>query len=166
MNTILIPLALFCISAVLQNEIAQVKKTIQKNGMLVTWFYSNDRIHFDLSAPTTGWITVGFNEREELSGAYLLITRIYGSHPQLVEHVVYAPGDYKPIEDTLPAVADVEGNESSKQSWVHFSLPITSTSDHAKTLQKGQHVHMILAYSNSDDFQHHSVMRTAIRVRL
>lgn len=166
MNTLVIPLALFCLTAIIQKEHRQTKRMVEKKGMTVSWQHSNERIYFEMTAPTTGWVTVGFNETQALDGAYLIMARVYGSQTEVVEHKVISPGDYRPITNSIPSLADIAGAEYPSRSWIRFSLPIISKATDGKDLEKGKKISMILAYSTSDDFQHHSIMRTAVWVSL
>lgn len=36
-------------------------RTISMHDMKVSWFYQEDRIFFELTAPTKGWVTIGSN---------------------------------------------------------------------------------------------------------
>jgi len=170
MNTLITLFTLFTLlgfTVVLQKPASQLEKTIQKNGMSVTWYHLEDRIFFELEAPTSGWLTIGFNETNELTGAYLIMTRVYSTLPDVVEHHVISPGNYKPIEKlNINQIADVEGEEIFNLSRIRFSLKADTQSNFRKSLIKGTYINMIMAYSRSDDFQHHSVMRTTVRVLL
>ncbi|WP_456459487.1 DOMON domain-containing protein [Reichenbachiella sp.] len=165
MDSIILSLTFISILITFQ-DVQKKSKRIEQNGMAVTWFFTNQRVHFEVSAPTTGWVTVGFNETNSLNGAYLLMSRVYDSCPEVVEHTVLSHGVYRPIEEVLTSVADVEGIENMIASRIQFSLPTSNYAKHAKMLEEGQQIYMTLAYSESDDFQHHSIMRTTVQVQL
>lgn len=163
-TTLLFLLAAYSSLIIQENE----KKTIQKNGMTVSWYYSQDRIFFEMNAPTNGWITIGFNTSSGTKDAYLLMGNIQQDRTELVEHYTLNPGNYKPIT-TLNAkaqVKDIEGEEIGKQTTLQFSLPIKAFSQYQKDLKPGLEYNMILAYSREDDFQHHSMMRTSLPIKL
>lgn len=147
-----------------QNEL----KTITKNQMTVSWHFEGDRIYFEISAPTTGWVTIGFNTETGISGAYLLMGNIINSKVNLVEHYTKSPGNYSPISKlgAKSQIEDLEGLQQSRKSVIKFSLPTTSLSRYQKDLSEGKDYYMIMAYSQEDDFQHHSIMRTAVNIKL
>lgn len=144
------------------------KKSINTNQMSASWHFEDKRIFFEMSAPTSGWLTIGFNTNDNLKGAYLLMGHIVDGQTTVVEYFVNKPGDYNPIDSyaAVPQVLHVEGSEKGKETIIKFSLPIKSKSDFQKNLNEGQSYTMILAYSQEKDFQHHSSMRTSVEVIL
>ncbi len=147
---------------------AQQAKTITKNKMTVRWYYESNRIYFEMIAPTTGWVTIGFNTKVGTTGAYLLMGNIINSKVNLVEHYTKSPGDYSPISrfGANPQVENVEGIQQARKTTIRFSLPTASLSKYQKNLSEGKEYYMIMAYSQEDDFQHHSIMRTSVNVKL
>ena len=147
-----------------ENEV----KTLIKNEMTVSWYFKNDRIYFEMSAPTDGWVTIGFNTKTGITGAYLLMGNVINNKVTLVEHYTKSPGNYSPISrfGANPQVENAEGIEQSRKTIIKFSLPTTSSSKYQKDLSEGKEYYMIMAYSQEDDFQHHSIMRTSVNVKL
>ena len=93
-----------------------------------------------MTAPTTGWLTIGINEKDQISGAYLLMGRVVFKTAELVEHVTLSPGNYKPITSLgeKQLVKDISGTELSSTTSIAFSLPVTSTMKYHKNLSKGK----------------------------
>lgn len=146
----------------------QKEKVVFKNKMQVSWQYQKNRIFFEMSAPTDGWVTIGFNTTKNMTGAYLLMGRVKNTKAEIVEHFTISQGNYKPVQ-SLGAqiqVDDVEGIQKEKNTLLSFSLPVEANSEYQKNLSEGNKYVMILAYSLADDFQHHSIMRTSINVKL
>ncbi len=141
---------------------------VTKNEMLVRWSYQGELIQFELSAPTKGWLAIGFNEKPTLSGAYLLMGRITKSGAELTEHYTISHGNYQSIESLggEASVYEVSGKEVLGKSTVKFSIPINQQDLFRKDLSKGSTYQLIMAFSQADDFQHHSIMRTSIEVVL
>lgn len=148
--------------------VARSNKKISKNGMQVSWKFSNSQIHFQMEAPTTGWLAIGFNTQENMTGTYLLMGKVENNQVTLVEHYTSSPGNYKPLTayNVTTSVASIKGMESIHKTNVKFSLPIHPKNKYARELGEGNSYIMTLAFSQSDDFQHHSIMRTAINVKL
>ncbi len=143
-------------------------KTVSKNEMKVSWYYKNDSIFFEMSAPTDGWVTIGFNDSSEITGTYLIMGNVINGKPNVVEHYTLSPGNYKSLSDLgeKPHVGNIMGDENSGITTLKFSLPITPKSKYHRDLTEGNAYTMTIAYSLEDDFQHHSVMRTSINVKL
>jgi len=147
---------------------SQKVKTLSKNGMRVQWYYENNKVFFEMSAPTNGWVTIGFNTSKNMADAYLLMGRIINDKAEIVEHYTSGPGSYRPIESLggETKVANIEGVQEDSHTLLRFSLPVLATDTYRKNLFQGKEYVMTLAYSQEDDFQHHSIMRTAIHVEL
>jgi len=86
--------------------------------MKVSWSFVNDRIYFEMSLPTDGWVTIGFNTHTGTKGAYLLMGNVVNGKPNLVEHYTLNPGNYKPIKSLgeTTQVRDVEGAGELKKN--------------------------------------------------
>ncbi|PCE66630.1 DOMON domain-containing protein [Sediminicola luteus] len=143
-------------------------KSVQVKNMTVHWSHETERVNFVIQAPTQGWVAIGFNEKPGLSGTYLLMGRINGHKVEIVEHFTLRPGDYRPLT-TFGApisVSETAGHENEKLSTVRFSLPHQPKSPYQKNLKPGKSYHLLLAYSQEDDFKHHSIMRTSIQITL
>lgn len=147
---------------------AQTDNQIEKNGMKVSWRVSNDSIYFTMSAPTTGWIAIGFNESSSLTGTYLIMGRMRKGSPEVVEHYTLQPGSYRPISElgTTPTTTIISGSQTRLHTRIEFSIPARKVSKHHKNLLGEDYQNMLMAFSRHDDFQHHSVMRTSAKVRI
>lgn len=143
-------------------------QTIEKNKMKVSWEIYNNQIHFQIQAPTRGWLAIGFNENESLSNAYLLMGRIKNGKAEIVEHYVSQPGSYQPILEygIENQILSVSGLENETQTQLSFSIPTAAVSQYHKNLFAGTLWTLIIAYSLEDDFQHHSTMRTSTKIQL
>jgi hypothetical protein len=143
-------------------------REVEKNGMLMRWYYQHDSIHLEVRAPTRGWVTVGFNEKESMSGAYLLMGRVRNGRAEVVEHYTHSSGNYQPIttlgESSL--ISTVEGEELDHTTVIRYAIPIHPPTRYRKDLAPGNSYFMTLAFSREDDFQHHSMMRTSVNVTL
>ncbi|MFT5819377.1 MAG: hypothetical protein ACI8ZM_000600 [Crocinitomix sp.] len=159
---------LIILSLIVYSDQSNWDKEINKNEMSVSWKYKEDRVHFEMAAPTTGWVTIGFNTTAGMSKAYLLMGRVVKGNAEVVEHCTSSPGNYKTITalGAQSSVKNISGTEADKQTTLQFSLPVQAKNKFARHLTKGTEYVMTLAYSREDDFQHHSTMRTSINVKL
>ncbi|MDN5214777.1 DOMON domain-containing protein [Fulvivirgaceae bacterium BMA12] len=143
-------------------------KTITKNNMTVSWEYKNDRIHFAMKAPAEGWVAIGFNTEENITGTYLLMGNVIAGVPDVIEYYTINPGNYRPVTALggKSGVDHVAGEEYNGNTSLKFSLPLRSKTGYGRLLTEGTSYVMVLAYSLEDDFQHHSIMRTSIKIKL
>ncbi|WP_339709842.1 DOMON domain-containing protein [uncultured Kriegella sp.] len=166
MRTLLLTFLLANVSILLMGQ--EKLHTIKKNGMEVQWHREKDKIRFKMTAPTTGWVTIGFNEFNVIIGAYLLMGRVRQNETEVVEHFTIGPGNYVPIKtlDDKILVSEVSGVEAKSVTTILFSVAVSSTCTYQKDLAAGTPYWMTLAYSLEDDYQHHSMMRTSVRIKL
>lgn len=143
-------------------------KEVQKNNMTVRWKMGKEHIYFEMEAPTDGWVTIGFNETTSLAGTYLLMGRIRNGKAEVVEHYTKSPGSYKPITNYgIPSqTIGVLGTEKGNATSLKFSIPIKKASKYHKQLAPDTNWVLLMAYSLDDDFQHHSIMRTSVEIKL
>ena len=139
-----------------------------KNGMTVQWQHEHSFVRFALSAPTHGWLAIGFNENSDLSGTYLIMARVRDGFVQITEHKVLQPGKYLPVMELggKAMIFDCQGQETADSTIISFCIPTGLYGACQKDLSSGLPYHFTMAYSRSDDFQHHSVMRTSERMAL
>ncbi|MFY0607315.1 MAG: hypothetical protein JXR10_11395 [Cyclobacteriaceae bacterium] len=151
------------------NPKAQAKnQTITKNEMTVSWTFESDFISFEISAPTTGWVAIGFNETNDLTVTYLVMGSITADQVKIQEHYVFGPGNYRSYKtlNEPESVTGISGNHSGENTTLRFSLPTTSFYQYTKQLKPGKEYTMLMAFSQEKAFQHHSIMRTSINVKL
>ncbi len=143
-------------------------KVVKKNGMIVQWYYANNRIHLEMEAPTDGWVAIGFHEEASLTGAYLIMGAVVQGAVTVAEHYTHRLGSYQSIKslDGTDWVEMPDGDETAQKTRIAFSLPLRSPDSYRKSLQPGQSYRLTLAYSQEDDFQHHSMMRISLPVTL
>ena len=143
-------------------------KEVSKNNMTVKWKIEREIIFFEMEAPTDGWIAIGFNETASLAGTYLLMGRVTNGKAELVEHYTAQPGSYKPITQygITGQTTHISGTESGNITRLKFAVPVTTASKYHKTLLPDTEWTLLMAYSLDDDFQHHSIMRTSVAIKL
>ncbi len=144
------------------------ERKIAKNKMTVSWHFNMNRIHFELSAPTNGWVAIGFNAQMGITNTYLLMGNVINDRPNVEEYFTLKPGDYQSLKSLgiSNEVKNIAGYENNNNTYLQFSLPIKAQSKYQRDLSTGKDYVMLIAYSQEDDFQHHSIMRTSINVKL
>ena len=143
-------------------------QSITQNGMTVSWSFDKENIVIEMEAPTQGWIAIGFNETSELTNTYLIMGAVTNGKAEVKEHHVFKPGDYQSFEaiGEPESITEVSGSQTSHSTSIQFSLPTSSFFQYSKTLKPNTEITMLIAYSQKRDFQHHSIMRTSINVKL
>ena len=144
-------------------------REVRKNGMTFRWAFEGDRLQCQLEAPAQGWLAVGFNPKSGLTETSLIMGAVHADgRTRIEDHWIIAPGFHRPVTELeqSSALADVKGWQNAKGSSVSFSLPLKAASKFHHDLTIGDSYHLLLAYSRSDDFDHHSSMRSSIEIKL
>lgn len=138
--------------------------TIEK--MTVDWEREGGLIHFSLKAPTKGWLAIGFNDRNAIVNADLKMFRIVNDQPEAQDFYVVSHGNPQKDEGLggKSTMSRLRGKEDKQFSTVSFTIDITSSHYTDGNFDFSQSLWLIAAYSISDDFVHHSIMRKHIQV--
>jgi V8-like Glu-specific endopeptidase len=143
-------------------------KMLIENGMTVSWAFKEDRIYIEMEAPTEGWVAIGFNNSENTTGNYLIMGNVINRKVIIEEHYTISTGNYKSFEvlNTKSSLKNKEGSEINNVTKLKFSLPQSSTNKYARNLKEGSEYILLIAFSQEDDFQHHSIMRNSKKINL
>jgi hypothetical protein len=160
--------SLLSLVAIGQTTVLVPQQSIKKGGMELSYSCDTAYLHLNLSAPTRGWLAIGFNDRPGIEGTYLLMARVQDGRAEVVAHYTIRPGNYQSLVSLgeTEQCTLVSGSEVGNRSLVSFSLPLNRVGKYQKALVPGNPYHLILAYSRDDDFQHHSTMRTSLKFTL
>ncbi len=143
-------------------------KTTTVNGMTFQWRFDKNHLHCQATAPTKGWIAIGFNTKNELSGTNLIMGAVEQDYVTIDDRFIVKPGEHKSIIDLggSEAVMHRSGKEENGTTTISFFIPVTVNDKFHHNLYEGKEYYVLMAFSQEDDFQHHSIMRTTIKIKL
>ena len=144
-------------------------KSVETRGMTFKWrFEASGKLICQVEAPTEGWVALGFNTQPGLAKTNLIMAAVNGDETEISDRYIHRPGSNSPIIDLggQHAVEIIEAVEKQHRTVVTFSIPTTAIDAWHYALVEGERYHILLAYSVADAFDHHSIMRTHIEVRL
>lgn len=153
----LIPTLLF----VLISIYTSAQKKLNVGGMTFRYEIIQDSIYGFVSAPMKGWILIGFNSEPNLEGADLKFFKIENNIVESSDRKNIGGRNY-PADNDLGGENNIrvlDGKENTTGTSFHFAFPLLTKdrNDFQHSLKKS--FWLILAYSESDDLQHHSRMR-------
>jgi len=131
------------------------------------WRHHGSRLYGALSGPTAGWLAVGFNDRSELRGTRFVIASLSNSTLMAEVHIAQVPNHTR--VEKLGGKSDLEilsADQNSARTIVEFSLPRTTKDKYNIDLSPGSGIYLMLAYSASPDFQHHSAWREHFEITI
>lgn len=143
-------------------------KSIEVNGMTFLWMFNGGLLRCEASAPTTGWVAVGFNTQNELRGTNLIMGAIEQEFLNMDDQYIVKPGDHRSVIQLggSEALTKRGGKEEDGITTISFSLPQLANDKFHHNLIQGVEYYVLLAFSQEDDFKHHSIMRTTIKLKL
>lgn len=142
------------------------------SGFHLEWMVdSTDMLHIALSAPTTGWVAVGFNPSTMKKDANLLIGYVKGDSVFIQDNFGTSAVLHEPDTSLggTDDIRDVSGSEEDGVTRIAFSIPLDSGDKHDRKLARGELVKVILACApnGADDFTsiHRSVASLTVEIK-
>ncbi len=145
------------------------EKSVTIDGMTVRWsLQAGSMIECTVTAPTTGWIALGFNTRDDIVGTNLIMASVEQGKVRIEDQYVVRAGEHVPVATLggTSAISNVSGTEQHGITTVSFRIQQHPEDRFHHHLTEAASVFLICAYSMEDDFAHHSRFRKHIRVTL
>ncbi|MFO7849399.1 MAG: DOMON domain-containing protein [Spirochaetia bacterium] len=131
-------------------------KEVEAEGVQLKWRAGDDNIEFVISAPTTGWVSVGFNPSRAMKDGHFIFGYVKEGEPVVEDH--YGSGTFSHKSDEeLGGSRDIisfDGSESDGVTTLEFTIPIDSGDEYDTPLTLSQEHTVLLAYGpdGADDF--------------
>ena len=144
--------------------------TASVDDVRLDWILEGSDITVTVSAPTDGWIAVGFEPAMAMKDADIIIGYVSEGEAFLRDDWGDGPTSHKPdVElggtDDLTAVS---GTESEGSTTLTFTIPLNSGDEYDRALAAGTTVKVILAYGRggADDYTSHHAWAETIEIEL
>ena len=125
-------------------------------NMTVQWRVDQTMIHLKLTAPTQGWVSIGFGPEDAMKGADIIIGAVKKGKVKIVDHY----GDKKrghASDKKLGGkdhVLNPQGSEADGTTSIWFSLSLDSDEKWDKSIDVTRMYPIMLAYgSGADSFR-------------
>lgn len=143
-------------------------KSVEIKGIVFNWIIVDENINIILSAPTNGWLAVGFNPSRMMKDANILIGYIKNGDVFMEDH--FGSGNTKHKSDIdLGGTDDITvtgGTETGDKTTLKFSIPLHSWDSNDRRLEQGGEYKVIFAYGKKDDFKSYHKLRTSLMITL
>ena len=146
----------------------QTMKSITKNSMTVEWEIVGENMNITMEAPVKGWLAIGLNTKNQLTDTQLMIACVDGDGVSAKDFLVLKPGDYRPmlLLGAKDCIQNLSGKEGASKTTISFSIPIKAVDEFHYSIKEGESMYFLMAYSQEDNFYHHSIMRTSVKIVL
>ena len=147
----------------------EYSETTTKIGITLRWKVVETNLDVIVSAPTTGWIAVGFDPTNKMKDANVIIGYVKDDEVFLRDDYAHTPTGHK-ADDKQGGEDNIllkEGKESEGVTEINFVIPLDSKDKYDRTLVSGKKYKVILAYGTRDSFTvYHTRNRTTVEITL
>lgn len=115
-------------------------KSVESDGLVFQWIIDGDEIEVTISAPTTGWVSVGFNPQRRMAGATYVIGYVAGGEVHVRHDYGNAPTAHRPVVDLggTSRVTAIGGREVDGRTEISFRLPLDPGGDFYTPIVAGE----------------------------
>jgi hypothetical protein len=122
----------------------------------LSWEIGDGSIAVTVTAPTDGWVAVGFEPTMAMKDADIIIGYVSGGEAFISDDWGDGPTSHKPDIDLggTSDVTDISGSETDGSTTLSFTIPLDSGDGYDRVLTPGATVKILLAYgrAGADDF--------------
>ena len=143
----------FLISMVNVAQSAEYQHSISAEKMTFDWSVEGDKLAIKLSAPTKGWVAVGFNPSKKMKDANIIIGYVKKGKVKIVDHFGTAATQHKGDKKIGGAenVTVVGGSEEGDVTTIEFTIPLDSGDAKDSAIDPNADTTVILAYGTDRD---------------
>jgi hypothetical protein len=167
--SVIVPTAVFAGAQQESPYVAAVNNEVKlADNWSFTWRFEGDYIQFTMVAPTTGWVSLGFNPTRMMKDADYILA--YVSNGKVTIRDDYGTGNTTHAADTTlggtQKVEIVSGIEQAGKTTVTFRLPLNSGDTYDVVFARGQTYKVLAAYGadGQDNFTARHKARTSVNV--
>jgi len=142
-------------------------KTAVAANVTFEWRIEGDVLEGKMSAPTTGWVAIGFNTVRTLGGTRLIMGCVRDGQTTVEEHIADPPRHRpKTALGGKNGIVRASGVETKSATTIAFTLKLATGDRFDVPLVAGRTYFTTFAWSREDDLYHHSAERTALDLTL
>jgi hypothetical protein len=142
---------------------------ITSQKMTFAWKVDGSLLHVKLSAPTKGWVGIGFNPSKEMKDAKYVVGYVQDGKAMISDEFGTSETKHDAVEN-LGGKSDVtlvSGTEEAGMTTIEFTLPLISTDTKGGKIDPVAETVVLLAYGpDNDSFKLKHKYRTKINVNL
>jgi hypothetical protein len=121
--------------------------TVSQEGYMLCWRADDSLLHVMMSAPTTGWVAVGFHSEGAMKNANIIIGYVTGTAVHLrddfgIDYTAHAEDVSLGGTSNLTVVG---GSESNGRTSISFTIPLSTDDSRDRELVPGEGCDIIMA---------------------
>lgn len=128
-------------------------KQVERDGVVFQWRISGENLDFILSAPTDGWVAVGFDPTNKMKDANMIIGYVARKGATVEDH--FGVGAIRHAPDRRAGgqndIIEYDGSEDSDGTTLRVTIPLDSGDSADRALTAGRTYTVLLAYGRRDN---------------
>lgn len=144
-------------------------KSERVGDMEVRWQVDDGNLYFEVSAPTSGWIAVGFNPEKKMKDADVIIGCVKEGGEVVIEDHFGTSMVSHTLDTELGGenqINDPEGSEENGVTTLKFVIPLDSGDAYDTVMVPGNTYTMIVAFGADDNMKQRHSFRDHIEFEL
>jgi len=137
-------------------------------GMKLQWKFDGQDLEIVLTAPTTGWVAIGFDPSTMMKDANFILAYVKDGQVSAIDQYGSQLTNHSP-DTTLGGTDDVtavSGSDDGNTTEVTLRIPANSGDKYDHALAPGEEHTVLLAYGPKDDFETQHTARGKLKLIL
>ncbi|WP_051553755.1 DOMON domain-containing protein [Desulfobulbus elongatus] len=132
---------------------ADYQHSLAVDQMTFAWSVAGDNLAVKVSAPTIGWVAVGFNPTDIMKDANIVIGYVKDGKVEISDDVGTQPTQHSPDtkREGTDNVTVVGGSETGNTTTLEFSIPLKSGDPNDGVIDPNADTKVMLAYGPDRD---------------
>ncbi len=145
-------------------------RTITESGITLQWKPESTQLYVKVIAPTTGWVSVGFDPTQGMKDANIIIGYVLNDTAYVRDH--FGSGPTSHASDISAGgtddVFETAGNETQGNTEISFKIPLDSGDSKDRPLIIGEFYNVILAYghNDADNFDSYHKAKVVVNIKI
>jgi hypothetical protein len=136
----------------------------------IGWFNDAEYLYAYMDAPTSGWVSIGFDPDNRMQGANFIIGAVVEGQLNIMDAWGASPvGADHPPDEQLGGTDDIvaaAGVERDGRTIIEFQIPLDSGDPYDKPLSPGGTYTILVAFGTSNDLFSYHGFRDAAQITL
>lgn len=137
-------------------------------GFVFEWTVDGDEIEGKISAPTTGWVAIGFNPTNRMQGATYVIGYVQNNTVNMRHDWGHTPTGHQAVTAAggTSRLTAIGGSERNGRTELHFRLPMNPGDRFFSPIKAGERNTVIWAFgpNGSNNYTAYHAQRGAVTI--
>ena len=142
---------------------------VTSEGITFEWMTDDQYLYGRVTAPTTGWVSVGFDPTNQMANANIIIGYVESNGAVNIRDDFGTSSHSHASDESLGGTDNVmmpTGEEVNGSTTIGFKIPLNSGDQYDRVLVPGNTYTIILAYGSADNYTSFHTNATSVDIGL